>query len=696
MFEPAIFPLKHNVVPNDTKSLFGPPMNPSYSARLRLFAICLLSCPWPMFAINQANAPQAVIQNGKALCRIVLSDRPTEIEEESAQKLAHYLERAGGARVLVQRESEAARSTGASVAIYIGAQEANARVGLKPEELPEETFAIKTLPGAVHIVGRDTFYKAPAFLVPMQRSPATKWAVNYLAEKSLGVRWLWPGELGTFIPKAVEISIPPLNLRYTPPLQQRTFRRAWPSGKENPPDLFPPEVLEKERDEAHDWMENHQLADRFRKLNPHAFTNWWKKYSTTHPDIFAQPPAGYQQPFPSAKSAKLRLANPELLDVIEKVYTDAGQPDFWNVGPNDGVGFDTSPETRAWDIPREQDPVEIWMGKGQLTARYVQFWNRVYERLSALNSGVTLGCLAYGCYRNPPPPEVKLTAKMVIVLVPAYSTDLWKGWAEAMDEPELILRPNWWHSGPNAPYLPLTEEGEFIRFAARHGMIGVNMDSINGFWGVQGVRYYVAARLLQDPERTVDSIVAEYCSAFGAAGDIVREYFDYWEQYSKGLAYPVAAGGVVSLNPEGLYEKAAAANGVAMHPILGSTAMLPFLFPDAALERGREILGRAQAAVEKDEDPSFAERVRFLQQGLDEVQATRDVLVADADYRKDRTAEKQAAYMKKAEELLKLRRELTRKGWLWGDVAYAREIRRGNPTLPTKIPEEVDENMDGM
>src|SRR5690606_197539 len=45
-------------------------------------------------------------------------------------------------------------------------------------------------------------------------------------ENQLGVRWLWPGALGTDIPKNTNIRIEPLSVRYTPQLHLRFINMA--------------------------------------------------------------------------------------------------------------------------------------------------------------------------------------------------------------------------------------------------------------------------------------------------------------------------------------------------------------------------------------------------------------------------------------------------------------------------------------
>ncbi len=635
-----------------------------------------------------SQKPLALVSEGRLQTSIVLADMATDTEIEAAEKLATYIGKSSGAKVPILRGAKFSAQRDV-ISIFVGEQRANAEISLKAAELPEETFAIKTGSNSVHLVGKDTIYKANAALTPHGRSPATLWAVNYLAEQCIGVRWLWPGELGTFIPKLKTIHLAPLDVRYTPPLELRAFRASLLPEKVSK--LFPEADLKREHAEAFQWMENQQLGDRFRTTIAHAFTHWLPKYGAAHPDFFALPPPGVAQS--GARGVKLRLANPAVIDAIAAEYIAAGCPPYWCVAPNDGVGFDTSAETCAWDVPQKQSAEDIWNGRGQLTARYVHFWNSVHARLSALNAKVVLTTLAYSSYRNPPPPGVEVKAPLVVALVPSYTTDLWKGWADA--GAKLILRPNWWQGGVDAPYLPLEAEGSFIKFAAKHGMIGFNSDSLLGFWGAQGLRYYVTARLLQGPEQSIETLVEEYASAFGRAKPIMVDYFRYWADFSKEASYPVAAGGVVSVNPQGLYEKLCAEHALPLHPIPGSDAIIPYLYTDEVLAKGRDFLRRAREALRGEEEPGFALRIHFLEGGLDELQALREVLIAAHALKQDKSAAHQKQYTQSSNQLLELRRRLTKEGVIWGDIAYDREIRRGIPTLP-EAARAKNQSYDGL
>src|SRR5690606_6491202 len=133
---------------------------------------------------------------------------------------------------------------------------------------------------------------------------------------------------------------------------------------------------------------------------------------------------------------------------------------------------------------------------------------------------------------------------MVLQVVDSYTDearDNWNKWYEA--GAKLQLRPNWWHTGAAAPHLPLHKAGEFFRFTRDHAMIGFDFDSIMGHWGTQGANYYLIARLAARPDLSVDEVLAEYASAFGAAAPAILDYLRYWEAFTDRAAYNVSAGG---------------------------------------------------------------------------------------------------------------------------------------------------------
>ncbi len=531
------------------------------------------------------------------------------------------------------------------------------------------------------------------------RTPATKWAVNAFAEKVLGVRWLWPGETGTYVPRRTTVTVEPLDLVTRPRLERRVYMAKFRLVNAVPEalQLVDGPTRQKLKTEALDWLENHHAGSRIDLFYGHSFAHWWDRYGATHPDLFAVPPTPeFRQPFPRPDRVKLRLANPAVLDMIEKEYVEAGKPRYWCVTPNDGSGFDTSPETMAWDKPANQDKMTVWRAKGYLTERYIHFWNRVYERLSKHNPEMKLTVLAYSCYRKPPLPETEVTARMVVGVVNNFkghgAYDAWKGWsARGM---EMFLRPNWWHLGIHSPYLEPIAQGNYVRFAAENGMIAFSADSLMGYWATQGLNYYVVARLVAHPELTPETVIDEYTSAFGAAREKIRAYLNYWMAHSQKVNFAGAEGQHSAETGAGSGEYNELTKRLGLKSVLtGSYRAIPLLYPDALFEEPQRLLEEARTLVQN--DPEALQRVEFLQKGLREYLLTRDVLRLGYAIKEQRQTALLKEFEAKANALKALRAELTQQHVIWGDVAYENEIRRKIPTTLAVLPESAG-NLDGL
>jgi len=478
---------------------------------------------------------------------------------------------------------------------------------------------------------------------------------------------------------------------YQPRLEERTLRlmlsRKRRFASKNS------EVDQKLRAEAIRWSEVHQAGKRGVVVFGHNFGDWWAKYSKDHPDYFAELPAGLSQPYPKPGAIKLRLANPKVIDQIVEEYKEAGSPDYWNVCPNDGSGFDISRETREWDIPRNQNPADIVSSRANLTARYVKFWNLTYERLKEINPNVTLVVYAYSAYRFPPPPERPLKARAVIQLV--EGVEAFKSWQEWARHGEAIyLRPNWWHQGADAPYLTLNQTAKYIKFAFENKMRGIDMDSVLGYWGTQGLNYYLVARLVVKPELSKEEIVDEYASAFGKGAPKIKEYIAYWERLTERYFYPINAGDVA--RPTSEFQKLVAAKKIPGSILNGSKYALPFLYNENILRPAERFLDEAEKLIGSgNEDEESLQRVAFLRKGLDSLRATRGQIELGQIVKKSPTAKNIARMIEGDKELEDLRETFSREHVMWGESTRVYE-ERYKLLMRESALEHHEINLDGM
>ncbi len=575
--------------------------------------------------------------------------------DDAIEELQEAVRRASGATLDLVSPLQFADLPKEVVRISVGPTRLTRALGIDPESLPPETFRVVARENSLALVG--------SALTP----DATLWAVVHFLDRCLGVRWLWPGETGTYVPKHSTISLPSIDVTARPGLEKRNLRVSALAPKEGTR-----------------WLRVHQMGSRSQYSFGHAFMHWWDAYHVEHPKLFAVPPPGKEQV--RGDRVKLNIANPSIDDVILREWQAAGTPDNWNVSPNDGTGFCTCDACRAMDVPTDQPPEEIWAGKAKLAARYVRFWNRLLAKMRAINPRATLSAYAYSAYRDLPP-EVRLQDGIVLGFVHTYwAQERWQAWSAA--GAKLLLRPNWWYSGGIAPHLPLHSQGEFFQFAQENGMIGFDFDTLHGHWATQGVLYYLIARLAERPELSIDDVIREYASAFGRAAPAIVEYISYWERFSEEAAVPAAAGGVVTQERRGRYEEIAEAYGVPLHPITGSYPALQYLYTDDVIHDARSILDRAEALAQDDED-IVHERIAFLRDGLRHVELTRDLVSIGYEGAPDDDAS--AAFGKMREELERFRADASERHVVWAPVLAAYEARRQIPTHESRIVRRKEE-----
>lgn len=651
---------------------------PSHS---RAIGICIFYAlaAFAVSSCGEASPNLPLVKGGQPTSVLIL---PAESEgtelRDTAEDFAKIVQRSTGAQIPIIEEASEAPIPEGVTRIYLGRTQEADKAGLSSAALPEEGYRISTKENRLFVIGNSADSPSSS----LKKKPISRpilWALNSLLEKQIGVRWLWPGELGTYVPRKSDLIVPSMDVTYQPKLEWRSLWLPKSYSTSIPNDVTETRL----QDEALQWVENHQAGRRSKVKFGHNFLDWWDKYGKTHPDYFGETMPGIKQPWPRAGRVKLRLANPAVIEQIAMDYQAAGSPAYWNICPNDGSYFDISKETREWDIPKDQPIEEIWTAKANLTARYVKFWNLIYARLREINPDVVLCTYAYSAYKSPPPAERPLTANMAIALVHSYNDHAaWKAWGA--NGTMLFLRPNWWHYGSNGPNLPLKQIADFLKFAWDNGMHGILMDSILGYWGTQSPSYYLVARLMTRPDLSEEEILTEYASAFGAATPKIREYLDYWQKVSMENAY---------MSPQGRFVQLMNEKKISTSVTRGSREALPFLYPEEIVVPAYQILDEAALMVQTS-DPEAAGRVAFLQHGLDELRATRDLVSTSSEAKRDPNAVNMAKFNEQSNKLEELRRQLTSSHVIWGHNIDLDEDNRGvfvKPRVQKPVAADTDE-----
>ena len=538
---------------------------------------------FPFFGyLSIADASLTLVADGKAVAMIVLPDRPSFAAREGAAILGDHLVQISGARLETVAEGaldevrvDAGRvvigaAADASVTyILVGEGKLAAQLGASSRDLGPGGILIRTYSNALVLLGPDG--KTPS-------DPAgTLYAVTKFLEDALGVRYLWPGEIGKVVPRQKSVHVPAMDVQFTPLIRQRRIRWMHYHGRVqvgldklgfSKDDYIDGRKIagETESNSSH-FFGWHRLGGSLDLASGHAFGYMWEKYSANHPEWFAvQPNGSRDQSKLNPERSRLCVSNRALIEAIarDKIAELKAKPGRTSVsiGPNDGglATFCTCPECEKLDAP-DGLKVRLWdfsSGKRRnfqhvsLTDRYVYFWNAIAEIVTKEYPDVWLTADAYGPYCYPPVnrtfhPNIAIRFTSIIYTRDKYrreGLEDWDAWAKVA--PSIYWRPNLLlegrHEGTFNIYVHKLAED--VRYMAHYSMIGTDFDACAHNWATQGLNYYVLSRMLWDPDQDVDAVIDDYCqSGFGPAAAEIKAYFARIEQVSdRGAAQPVVKG----------------------------------------------------------------------------------------------------------------------------------------------------------
>lgn len=490
-----------------------------------------------------------IVKDGQAKAIIVSPDHPSPVVRYAIKEFQDHLEKASGVRLDVVNEASADGDSRNKV--YIGAGAASEKAGLPVLELPDNEFYVSADETSLFLVGKDG-QGVPPF--DDSNSMGSLFAVYHWLDTRLGAKWLWPGDVGTVVPKTSNIDGgPPGKETHKSPLLHTKLRYgggpifgAWQgvmTAKEREKFLFDTAV----------WLRRHRFARPTSFEYGHGFNHYWHRFGAKHPDWFALGPDGKRGPVDGAEElVQMCVSSPGLHDTIIADWLEQRKRDVslpWiNGAENDKRAEDPSCHCeicRAWDPKNnrtlgQNDPFlfdskaekETVIANPSLSDRYAKFWLALQAKGRKYDDKATVVGYAYADYSEPPL-ETKLNERILVWIVPPYVYPLnkaeqdrfealWKGWAKT--GARLVLRPNYTLMGAGLPYVYARQFGKDFQYAAKHGLIGTDFDSLTSMWGVQGPNLYMLGRLSEKPEMDIEAVLNEYYSGFGAAAPFAREY----------------------------------------------------------------------------------------------------------------------------------------------------------------------------
>ncbi len=389
--------------------------------------------------------------------------------------------------------------------IYLGTSPATRELGLDGAALPGEGFILKVTGDWIAIVGRDGPAYGPNYRFATDSAGTLYGVYRFLEE--LGVRWFYPTDAGTVIPRrGGRLRVPELDLREAPFFSYRHTQYgnfAWGrrTGAGGDRDV---------------WSTRHtcstDLRKRFRKSHPQWFL----------PNADGKP------------GSQADLARPEVMEAIAGMARErfaqrsqAGQR-YYLVIPLDG-------RTEPQDDARSRWVADAVLG--------------VAARVGD-GDGRIVYC-AYSDYRQPPPDLADLPDNVVVLIALSRSElldqssrrkayALVRSWQQRTPSAIYFCRYNGSRLGMVPAFIPhvIAEDLRSLQELSRSGetpirgemnFVSIPDDSPYSWW--EHLNEYITAKLLWDPDRDVDLLLDDFCQRFfGPGAEAVRQFLSLCEE----------------------------------------------------------------------------------------------------------------------------------------------------------------------
>lgn len=508
---------------------------------------------------------------------IVIPESACSVVEYAAQELQSYVEKSTGIKMPILPEG---KEVSASKRIYVGATKAACEAGIKTSGLPRDAYHIRITGNVTFLVGgdgpgdpNDTGLHTPA---------GTLFAVYDVLDNDLGVRWLWPGQSGEFIPKRDVLEIRERDETVYP-----RFRFC---------------ALRTERTEEAKWMRRMRMHWTDEMEYGHAFETWDDQHFAEHPGWFEMDKNGVRQ-----KNKSMCVSNPGFHKQIVENWWDrqkqhSGKRDILNICENDGPGACCCPNCLAWDGPEAPWPKPTpYDNVHNVSQRYARFMLAVQKLAQKHDPNVEVVAYAYSNIVFDPT-GVTLNKNVLMGFVPDvffprtqeqqdWVHRQWMGWIKS--GASMFIRPNYLLHGYCMPVNWTRQLADDFQFFEQNGMIGTDYDSLTGMWSTMGLSLYVLGRLHVNPKMPLDAILDEYYSCFGPASGQVKAYWAYWERYLEEH---------LDAHKNGLWHYVRYPENIEKR------------FPLESFDPADQILADAEKAVQG--DPAAAVKVAFLKTGL--------------------------------------------------------------------------------
>ena len=246
----------------------------------------------------------------------------------------------------------------------------------------------------------------------------TEFSVYEFLEKEAGVRWLWPGQLGT-----VAEPQKPKELKNGTEIFVPAFERRMTSSFSYGAASMPPAA----RRDLNVWLSHRKMGTSLFAVGSgfqHAFGALLprKKYGREHPEYYSlvTPEQWIGEPKPTVPTRRndpsrlgpwqLCTSNPEVRRIIAEKIAAPKDGKIRSISPNDGWGFCECPNCLAQD----GKPRPLIAGARDMTNRMYDFAEDIAHQVKKLNPDAKVGMFAYSFYAGVPDRKINFPGNVYL------------------------------------------------------------------------------------------------------------------------------------------------------------------------------------------------------------------------------------------------------------------------------------------
>lgn len=446
--------------------------------------------------------------------RICLSPQAQPAETYAAQELRDALRKISGADFELLTTDEPPEHHAIIIGDLNSPQVRAQAAALNLNAGPVEAIAVYTLGGRLYLAGN--------------QPRGALYAVYHFLQHELGVRWLWPGSDGEFMPAKLSWSLPELKHNYQPPIAYRGFHLC---GDWRDVELF------------REWMGRNFINIHRHAASPdqqrRGFHSMWSSHNVRLPEsLFDQHPECFAEIQGQRYKSNICFSNPEVDKIIaaETAEYVRKRPflELLSLFPNDNQDYCRCARCATSDV----------------STAWFEFYNRLTDALKIEFPDLKFATIAYQGYRDVPQCTVRNSEFIEYAShgrcnIHAYGQ---AGCQHNDDTMHAMLA--WQATGlpighygyefdvytKNPRFLPfLSVIDDAVKTSRRLGHVAVIPEiSLSPKHGPEVYAHhvqnrlalYLYARLLWDPDEQMNDVLDDWCrTTFGEAGTSMGAYY---------------------------------------------------------------------------------------------------------------------------------------------------------------------------